>query len=82
MKKIIIITIALISFSCSKHEDAIPEPCKTNCNLIPEAGNCKALFVRYYYDQTTKKCTPFYWGGCDGVVPFETMEECINCECK
>ncbi|SVC52991.1 uncharacterized protein METZ01_LOCUS305845 [marine metagenome] len=37
-----------------------------------------AAFPRYYYDQNEKKCMKFIWGGCGGVVPFETMEECNN----
>jgi len=26
-------------------------------------------------------CKPFEWGGCGGVVPFETLEDCQNCNC-
>ena len=37
-----------------------------------------AAFPRYYYDQNEKKCMKFIWGGCGGVVPFATMEECKN----
>jgi len=57
---------------------------KTNrCSLIPESGPCKALFTKYYYDKTEKKCKEFNWGGCEGVVPFETLEECQKeCNCK
>ena len=28
------------------------------------------------------KCKEFTWGGCDGIVPFDTMEECEKCECS
>ncbi|MBA4146415.1 MAG: proteinase inhibitor I4 serpin, partial [Cytophaga sp.] len=29
-----------------------------------------------------KKCKEFIWGGCGGVVPFETLEECKGgCQC-
>lgn len=51
----------------------------SRCELTPDAGTCEAYFVRYYFDPVTKKCTTFVWGGCDGVVPFETMEECQVC---
>jgi hypothetical protein len=46
------------------------------CDMKPEPGPCKTLFDRYYYDGQANKCRAFFWGGCDGVVPFETMEEC------
>lgn len=46
------------------------------CRLKPEHGPCKAIFDRYYFDAETNKCKTFMYGGCDGVVPFETQEEC------
>jgi len=58
--------------------------CQTtgNCSLEPDAGICKAAIPRYYFDKDLKVCREFLWGGCDGVVPFETMEECSTCECN
>jgi len=63
--------------------------CKTDCietdkcNLEPDSGPCKALIPKYYYDKEDKKCKEFSWGGCGGVVPFETMEECEKqCDCN
>ncbi len=54
-----------------------------NCNLEPNSGPCKALIPKYYYDKEDKKCKEFSWGGCRGVVPFETMEECEKqCDCN
>ena len=54
-----------------------------SCNLEPDPGPCKAYMPRYYYDKKDKKCKEFIWGGCNGVVPFETMEECEKqCDCK
>lgn len=47
-----------------------------SCTLKPETGPCKALFEKYYYNEKEKKCAVFFWGGCAGVVPFETLEEC------
>lgn len=53
------------------------------CMLEPETGPCKAAFRKYYYDQEEKTCKTFIWGGCNGVVPFETLEECQEkCGCK
>ena len=53
-----------------------------NCELDPESGLCLAAIPRFYYDKAEKKCKQFTWGGCGGVVPFETLELCmLNCEC-
>ena len=52
-----------------------------DCNSIPEIGPCFASIVTYYFNQNTSQCEESYWGGCDGVVPFWTLEECQNnCE--
>jgi hypothetical protein len=63
---------------CDCHEDepAIPG----RCDLAPDSGPCYAMFKKYYYDKTTRKCEEFIWGGCGGVVPFQTLEECQQCE--
>lgn len=69
-------SICLLSTACSKDD-------KTNndrCQLNPQPGPCLASFRRYYYDKQEKKCKEFIWGGCGGVVPFETLEECKACE--
>jgi hypothetical protein len=52
------------------------------CALKPDAGLCLAAFQRYYYDTVEKRCKVFTWGGCGGVVPFETLEACKSCECN
>jgi len=51
------------------------------CSLKPEVGPCKAMFPKYYYDAEFQECKQFIWGGCGGVVPFETLQKCID-ECK
>ena len=77
MKKILVSFIIILVFSCDK-EDVKP----ANCSLEPEAGDCEAAIKRYYFDQTMGICKEFLWGGCGGVVPFETLEECKACECN
>ncbi|NP_001386496.1 kunitz-type protease inhibitor 3 precursor [Rattus norvegicus] len=36
------------------------------CTLPMEKGECRAIFVRWYYDTKTKKCDWFHYGGCRG----------------
>lgn len=72
-----ILIFIVLSFQCSKD-------CSLDdrCYLEPEIGPCDAAFIRYYYDQEEGKCKEFIWGGCDGVVPFETLAACENaCGC-
>jgi len=52
-----------------------------DCSSIPDPGFCLAAFEIYYFDQNTGQCEESIWGGCDGLVPFWTLEECQNsCE--
>ena len=46
------------------------------CSLKPEPGPCRAAFPKAFFDATTKRCAVFTWGGCQGIVPFDTLEEC------
>ena len=52
------------------------EPLSDTCYLTPDPGLCMAAFPRYYYDSDAEQCKEFIWGGCGGVVPFETMADC------
>ena len=53
-----------------------------NCSLDPETGTCLAAFPKFYFDKEEGRCKEFIWGGCNGVVPFDTMEACRECECN
>lgn len=55
---------------------ALLENMDERCNLKPDSGNCKAKFPRYFFDIEDRLCKVFYWGGCDGTVPFDTLDEC------
>lgn len=46
------------------------------CYLKPESGRCKAAIMRYWYDEGANSCKGFIWGGCGGVVPYETLDAC------
>lgn len=63
--------------------DEVIKDMKKRCSLKPEKGPCKAICWKYFFDPESNKCKEFIWGGCDGVVPFETKEECVEvCEKK
>ena len=53
-----------------------------NCDLEPNPGNCFAAITKYYFDKDDGKCKEFTWGGCNGIVPFDSLEECKECECN
>jgi len=53
-----------------------------NCDLEPNPGHCFAAITKYYFDTDDGKCKEFTWGGCNGIVPFDSLEECKECECN
>ena len=55
---------------------AASKPLPDQCYVKPESGMCRAAHTRYYFDQDAQGCRPFVWGGCQGVVPFDTLEAC------
>ena len=90
MKQLIFFSIILLLSACgtskkaSEAQSVIQKTDSLNkrCHLSPEPGMCRAVKPRYYYDQTEGKCKEFIWGGCQGVVPFNTLEECMKaCGC-
>jgi len=74
----LILLLSTVIFSCKKEDCEKPD----DCSLKPNAGLCEAYITKYYYDAEAGKCKEFIWGGCDGVVPFETLEACYECECS
>ncbi len=46
------------------------------CKMKPDHGPCMALFHAGYYDELARTCRTFTYGGCNGTVPFETVEAC------
>ena len=51
------------------------------CTLSPDPGPCMAAVPKYYFNQETQQCTMFTWGGCAGIVPFNTLSECEAAAC-
>ncbi len=47
-----------------------------NCDLQPDSGECDGAFQGFYFDANTLTCEEMLWGGCGGVVPFWTLEDC------
>jgi hypothetical protein len=77
IKSLYILFIIMI-LSC---EEKKSPSLSVECYFVFDPGPCKASIPRYYYDEEAKVCKEFKWGGCDGVVPFETMNECDDaCE--
>ena len=78
--KALLIALTLILVISCKEDDCFTSD---RCELEPQGGPCYGLFPKYYYDTSEKKCKVFTWGGCEGVVPFDSLEECENkCHCK
>lgn len=54
------------------------------CALEPDPGGCNAGFLKWAFDPTTRRCYEWYYGGCDGVVPFDDpatcQDQCEPCE--
>uniref|UniRef100_A0A034WTW0 Kunitz domain-containing protein 1 n=1 Tax=Rhipicephalus microplus TaxID=6941 RepID=A0A034WTW0_RHIMP len=47
------------------------------CNETKQPGMCAGYFPRYYYDNVTKSCQRFIYGGCQGNGNnFVTLKEC------
>ena len=49
-----------------------------SCEVIPDPGPCEAAIETYFFNQDTQQCDQTYWGGCEGVVAFWTMNDCIS----
>jgi hypothetical protein len=83
---LLIFTALLFAISSCNRKSTEPERTVVldkNCELNPEPGPCRMAIKRYYYDPKEKKCKEFIYGGCQGVVPFETLEECRKkCGCE
>ncbi|MFB3819446.1 MAG: BPTI/Kunitz domain-containing protein, partial [Candidatus Methylomirabilales bacterium] len=76
----ILATVAVPAAGAAGEADATGELLRaldfTRCGMKPDPGPCKARFERYYFDEKSRACRPFFWGGCEGAVPFETAEAC------
>jgi hypothetical protein len=76
--KIIVILLAFFFVAGCQKKYVNPEICMVE----PNSGPCEAYIIKYYFDKEEKKCKEFVYGGCEGVVPFDTLDECKQCECN
>ena len=93
LKSILVVSAIITVFylggckCCSKKSaekmaiDSTASVCKSKCDMVPDPGTCKAMIPKYYFDKKEGKCKEFSWGGCLGVVPFQTLDECEKCGC-
>ena len=51
------------------------------CLLVPDPGPCEAAIPAWHFNPVTQNCAEFFWGGCEGVVPFETLAACQAAGC-
>ena len=49
-----------------------------SCLAKPDPGPCRAAKPAFYYDYPSDSCRQFMWGGCQGTVPFQTLDECLR----
>ena len=65
-----LITIFLVTVTETESEDSV-------CLQPKKPGPCKARMERFYFDQKTKSCKEFIYGGCQrNDNNFKTQEEC------
>ncbi|XP_032437748.1 tissue factor pathway inhibitor 2 isoform X1 [Xiphophorus hellerii] len=49
------------------------------CRFPKEAGHCRGLFPRYFFNMTTMQCESFYYGGCGGNTNrFNDLPSCLE----
>ncbi|MEA1919998.1 MAG: BPTI/Kunitz domain-containing protein [Campylobacterota bacterium] len=75
MKSFLVIIMAFFS-GCMASPDTKEKKVDSRCLQKGESGRCRAAIPRYHFNQESGECEQFIWGGCGGVVPFETIESC------
>lgn len=67
----------LLITGCVAGPGLTPDDLPISCLDKPDPGPCRASEVRYYYDYREDRCKPFRYGGCQGYVPFDSMQACL-----
>uniref|UniRef100_A0A8C6VZK9 Tissue factor pathway inhibitor 2 n=1 Tax=Nothobranchius furzeri TaxID=105023 RepID=A0A8C6VZK9_NOTFU len=49
------------------------------CRFPKEEGHCRAILPRYFFNMTSMKCEPFFYGGCGGNSNrFQDLTSCME----
>jgi hypothetical protein len=48
------------------------------CVVKPDPGPCRSNQAGFYYDYRDDRCKAFTYGGCEGRVPFPTLQSCVD----
>ncbi|GAB2960084.1 hypothetical protein GCM10027048_29460 [Hymenobacter coalescens] len=67
--------------SCN-HEKDRERVVHAQCQQVPAPGVCMGAISKYYHNPKTGCGEQFTWGGCGGVVPFQTLQKCLDCGCE
>ncbi|XP_026934006.1 pancreatic trypsin inhibitor-like isoform X1 [Sagmatias obliquidens] len=63
----------------AEHKSRARDPPPAFCLEPPFKGLCKAIFIRYFYNATSRLCETFKYGGCDAKQNnFLTSEDCMR----
>ncbi|XP_033695478.1 serum basic protease inhibitor-like isoform X2 [Tursiops truncatus] len=63
----------------AEHKSRARDPPPAFCLEPPFEGPCKAIFIRYFYNATSRLCETFKYGGCDAKQNnFLTSEDCMR----
>jgi len=75
--------IETVTGTSSGKSTTVPKPngptndVKRRCRLPPITGSCRGLSESYHYDDNSKTCKKFVYGGCGGNDNrFDTVEQC------
>lgn len=66
---------------CATRQDCVFdfETARAVCSMDPEAGSCRGVYKRFYYDTARQTCLEFEYGGCRGNQNnFLTSETCMS----
>jgi hypothetical protein len=75
-------TLAMVLVGCGGGGEQITkDELPVACVAKPKPGNCRGAIPKIYYDYRENRCKTFYWGGCGGFVPYQTMDACVK-ECE
>ncbi len=76
--KSLILSLAVVFSGCmtSVAVDKKDKKLDARCLKKPKTGRCRGRMTRYYFDNENSTCKEFIWGGCGGVVPFDTLKDC------